>query len=130
MIVPGYLIARVAEAVCVRVGVALPVTVKTKVPRGALLLVVIVRVALPGATSLAGAKVAYVPVGRPLAVRPTDPLKLPWTETETVYVVDEPRLMLREPGLIARPKSGGGLTMRVAEVVRVVEPLVPLIVSW
>ena len=44
--------------------------------------------------------------------------------------MDEPRLTVREPGLIARPKSGGGLTTRVAEVVRVVEPLVPPTVSW
>ena len=131
MTVPGYLIVRVAVAVCGSPAVALPVTLKPDVPRGALPLV-IVRVVLPGALSVAVAdvKVALVPIGRSLTVRLTDPLKPPWEETETVYVVEEPRLTLREPGLIARPKSGGGLTMRVAEVVRVVEPLVPLIVSW
>ena len=111
------------------VAVALPVTVRAKVPRGALLTVVILSVALPGATTEVGVKLAFVPLGRPLILRLTEPLKLPWDETETVYVVEEPRLMLRELGLIASPKSGAGLTTRVAEVVCVVEPLVPLIVS-
>ncbi len=97
-------------------------------PRGALLLVVILRVALPGATTEVGVKLALAPFGRPLTLRLTDPLKLPWDEAETVYVVEEPRLMLRELGLIPSEKSGGGLTTRVAEVVCVVEPLVPLIV--
>ena len=116
--------------VCVGVAVvALPVTVRTKVPRGALLLVAILSVALPGEATAAGVKLALVPGGRPLTARLTDPVKLPWEETETVYVVEEPRLMVRELGLIARPKSGGGLTTSVAKVVCVVEPLVPLIVS-
>ena len=122
---------RVAEMVCVGVAVvALPVTSRTKVPRGALLLVVILSVVVPpAATTEAGAKLALVPGGRPLTVRLTDPVKLPWDKTETADVVEEPRLMLRELGLIARPKSGGGLTTSVARVVCVVEPLVPLIVS-
>ena len=124
------MIVRVAEAVCVSPAVALPVALKTNVPRGALPLVMIFRVALPGATTVTGVNMALVPVGSPLTARLTGPLKLPWEETETAYVVEEPRLTLRELGLMARPKSGGGLTTRVAEVVRAVEPLVPLIVSW
>jgi len=72
----------VTETVRVGIAVAVPVTLKTKVPRGALLLVVILSVALPGATTEAGAKLAVVPVGRPLTVRLTDPAKLPWDETE------------------------------------------------
>ena len=84
MIVPGYLIVTVAEAVCGSPAVALPVTLKPNVPRGALPLVVIVRVVLPGALSVADVKVALVPIGRSLTVRLTDPLKPPWEETETV----------------------------------------------
>ena len=123
----GYLSVRVIGTVCV--AVALPITVRVKVPRGALLVVVIWSVALPGATTEVGVKLAFVPLGRPLRLRLTEPLKLPWDESETAYVVEEPRLMLREMGLIASPKSAAGLTTRVAGVVRVVEPLVPLTVS-
>ena len=84
MIVLRYLIVRVTEAVCVGATGPLPVTVRGKVPRGALRLVVIVRVALPEPTSMAGAKVALVPVGRPRTARLTDSLKPPWEDTETV----------------------------------------------
>ena len=84
MIVPRYLVVRVTEAVCVSPAGPLPVTVRGKVPRDALLLVVIVRVALPEPTSVAGVKVALVPVGRPRTARPTDPLKPPWEDTETL----------------------------------------------
>ncbi len=122
-----YLSVSVAVALCTVVA-PVPVTVRTKVPRGALRLVVILRVALPGATTEVGVKLALAPLGRPLTLRLTDPLKLPWDETETVYAVDEPRLILRELGLMVSEKSGGGLTTSVAGTVRVVEPLVPLTV--
>ena len=60
-----YLSVSVAVALCMVVA-PVPVTVRTKVPRGALRLVVILRVALPGATTEVGVKLALAPFGRPL----------------------------------------------------------------
>ena len=77
-----YLSVSVAVALCMVVALV-PVTVRTKVPRGALLLVVILSVALPGATTEVGVKLVLAPFGRPLTLRLTNPLKLPWRETET-----------------------------------------------
>ncbi len=80
----------------------------------------------------AGLKPAVTPDGRPVAVRPTDPAKLPLGVIETEYVVPPPAVTVRDAGVTPSEKSPVGeaaWTTRVAGAEWLRLPLVPVIVN-
>jgi hypothetical protein len=85
-----------------------PVIVSVGLPAGVLPAVVIVKIELPGALREAGANVAVAPVGRPLALRLTDPVNPLMAPTLTVYVVLPPALTVWVLGVADTVKSGLG----------------------
>jgi len=113
------------------VRLLLPVIVKLYVPAGVVLLVFTVNVDEPLPVTLVGVNVGLAPDGRPLTLKPTVPLKPFKAETETVYVVPEPAVTVRDDGVALIEKSGDGawaFTVSVAEAVCVRPPPVPVIV--
>ena len=98
-------------------------------PLVVLLLVEIVRVDWPEVLTDDGLKVGVAPLGNPLKLNLTIPVKPPEGVTVTEYVVLLPRLTVLELGLAASEKFAGVATTRVAPTVCRVEPLVPVMVS-
>jgi hypothetical protein len=94
-------------AVCVTAPLV-PVIVSVGLPAGVFPAVIIVKIELPGALREAGANVAVAPVGRPLALRLTDPVNPLMAPTLTVYVVLPPALTVWVLGVANTVKSGLG----------------------
>src|SRR5580693_7365364 len=94
-------------AVCVTAPLV-PVIVSVGLPAGVFPAVIIVKIELPGALREAGANVAVAPVGRPLALRLTDPVNPLMAPTLTVYVVLPPALTVWVLGVADTVKSGLG----------------------
>jgi hypothetical protein len=102
--------------------------VSANVPTALFEPVVTWRVVLPDAVTVLGVKLALAPLGRPDAENETAPTNPPTAETETAYDVLLPFLTVRELGLTASAKSGGGggaSTIRVTITERVRAPLDP-----
>jgi hypothetical protein len=76
-------------------------------------------------------KLALTPLGNPLALKVTSPVKPPVRVTVIVLVPLAPRLIVRLVGLGESEKSGvcGWFTVRLSVVVRVRPPPVPVIVT-
>ena len=86
--------------------------------------------AVPAPLMLAGLTVAVPTLpGRPDADSATLPAN-PFSEpTETMKTPLPPAFTLAEPGVAPRVKSGGAVTLSVADVVRVSEPPLAVMVS-
>src|SRR5262245_44471469 len=82
-----------------------PLTVTVERPVVAVLEAVRVKVVLAPVVE-AGEKLAVTPLGRPLAVKATLPVKPPVRVIAIVLVTLDPRLTVRLPGLAASEKSG------------------------
>lgn len=102
----------------------LPVIVRVRVPFCPFFIVLTVNTDVPEPSSDAGLKVAVVREGSPVTVRFTGPENAAPAVTVTVYVVELPRLIVRDAGVAAIVKSP--LTTSVTFAVRVRGPLVPL----
>jgi hypothetical protein len=78
-----------------------------------------------------GAKVPVAPVGSPVTLIATAPVKPPEGVTVAVYVVDRPWAIVRDAGVAVTVKSAveTAFTTRVTVVERTRVPLVPVIVS-
>src|SRR6185369_7315296 len=85
-----------------------PVIVKVLVPTGVDVLVVTVRVEDPGAALEAGLKPAVAPLGRPLTLQATAPLKPLMLPAFTVYVVLLPGVTVCDDGVAETEKSVNG----------------------
>src|SRR4030095_15139633 len=107
-----------------------PVTVTVAAPRVAVPEAVNVNTLL---VPVAGfePKLALTPLGNPLALKVTSPVKPPVRVTVTVLVPLAPRLIVRLVGLAVSEKSGvcGWFTVRLIVVVRVRPPPVPVTVT-
>ena len=104
--------------------------VNGNVPLVVLVVVVTVIVVDPAVVTDDGLKLELAPVGNPLALKVTVPVKPLIGETVTVYVVLSPRLTVCEEGVAEIEKSGAvAWTTSVAVEVRVRVPLVPVIVK-
>src|SRR5262245_50912866 len=107
-----------------------PVTVTAAAPRVAVPEAVNVNTLLvPGAGFVP--KLALTPLGNPLALNVTSPVKPPVRVTVIVLVPLAPRLTVRLVGLGESEKSGvcGWFTVRLSVVVRVRPPPVPVTVT-
>jgi hypothetical protein len=87
-----------------------PVIVIVDGPSGVLPFVVIVSVEFPDPVIVAGAKVAAVPAGNPLAFKFTLPLKPLNDPIEAEYIAELPNGTVCDPGEAEIEKSGDGLT--------------------
>ena len=107
-----------------------PVMVRTYEPLRVPALTVTVIVELPADDGL-GLNDAVMPEGSPLTFSVTAPLKPPLLVMFTVVEPRVPCVMERLPGAAERRKSPAGavVTTSMAVVVRVIEPLLPVIVS-
>ena len=85
-------------------------------------------VAVPEVVTEVGLKVAVAPVGNPLALNVTVPVKPFCAVTLGVYVVLLPWTIVRELGVAVSVKFGAALTTSVAVALCVRLPLVPVIV--
>jgi hypothetical protein len=86
-------------------GPLVPVTVRVELPTGVLSVVVIVRVELPELLIETGENVAVAPVGRPLALRLTEPVYAFVAPRFTVYVVLPPAFTVWVDGVADTEKS-------------------------
>ena len=95
------------------------------------LLVFMFSVAEPGAFTELELNVAVTPVGAPLTLSATAPLKPFTTPTLTVELPLPPAFTVREVGDADTVKSGGGGTVTCKDTLAVCDrlPLVPVIVS-
>jgi hypothetical protein len=103
------------------------VTVTVAEPKGAVLDAVRVRTLL-GPVVEAWLKLAVTPLGNPLALKVTPPVKPPVRVIEIVLVPFASRLIARLAGLAASVNPGDG-TVRLIVVVRVRLPLTPVTVT-
>ena len=108
-----------------------PVMVSVRFPTAALLPTLTVRVDVPEPVTEVGLKLAVTRVPNPLTLRFTAPANPPDPVIVTVYVVDVPRVTVREAGdaEIVKLGFGAGFTtsVTVAECTRL--PLVPVMVK-
>jgi hypothetical protein len=120
---------RLIDAVRVRLP-PVPVTVTVAAPRVAVPEAVNVNTLLVPVAE-AGLKLALTPLGNPLALKATAPVKPPVRVIVIVLVPLAPRLTVRLVGLAANEKSGvgGWATVRLMVVVRARLPLVPVTVT-
>ena len=103
-----------------------------KVPAGVLALVVTDMVEDPDPVTEVGLKLALAPLGNPLALKVTVPLKPPDPVAVAVYEVPLPAVTVCEAGVAVTEKSPttGAVTTNVTEAVWVGPPvLVPVMVS-
>lgn len=94
-----------------------------------MLAVVTDSVELPEPTTEVGLKLVEAPVGNPLTVKFTVPLKPPVPASLTEYEVPEPAVTVWLEGDAVRLKSPAEFTTRVTFVEWPNVPLVPVIVS-
>jgi len=80
--------------------------VRVKLPAGVLLAVVIVSVELLPALTDVGLNVPLAPVGKPVTLKPTEPVKPLTAVVFTVYVVVPATVTVCELGLADSVKSG------------------------
>src|SRR5713101_6580657 len=108
-----------------------PVMVSVEVLCGAVLLVVMVSVAEPGAFTELALNVAVTPAGAPLTLSATAPLNPFTTPTLTVELVLLPAVTVSELGDADTEKSGGGggCTVNDTLAVCVRLPLTPVTVN-
>ena|SRR5436190_14182497 len=83
-----------------------PLTVKLKVPTGAVAATATVIVDAAAPVVDCGLNVTVVPDGRPLALRSTRPVKPPSADTETVNALLLPGAIVPLVGVTLRAKSG------------------------
>ncbi len=122
---------RVRVILCVTVPqtvVAVPVMVTGKVPADVELLVEMLNAEEPGPAGF-GLKLALAPVGKPVALKDTVPLKPLSGLTVMVLLALPPGLTVAEVGFATNVKSAGAVTTRLTVVVCVRPPLVPVMVS-
>jgi hypothetical protein len=118
---------RVTVVLCVRLPLT-PVRVRVYAPAGVEVEVVTVSVDEPPPVIVVGLNAAVAPVGNPLALKVTTPVKPLTAVVVKVYVLLSPASTVRVLGVAATVKLGGtGFTMRIgsglAAFIRL--PLVP-----
>ena len=95
-----------------------PVTVSVYVPAGVVVLVLTDIVEEPEPVTEVGLKLALAPVGKPLTLNATAPVKPPDAVTVAVYEVPAPAVTVCDDGVAAMeklgPEAGGGSTQLFA----------------
>src|SRR5262245_8647957 len=104
-----------------------PVIVKLYVPEVTFRFVLMFSVELPVPVRVDAAKLALARLGMPLTLKDTEPVKVPALPTVTVYVVLDPREIIRLVGVAESVKLA--VTTNVTFTVWVSVPLVAVIVS-
>jgi len=106
-----------------------PVIEMFVVPVGVLLWALKFTTLVPLLLSEEGAKLAFTPEGRPLALRDTLPVRLPRKVMVIVLVGFDPGVNVTAAGDAEMVKFGSAVTLRVRFALEVVEPLVPVTVT-
>jgi hypothetical protein len=108
-----------------------PLIVNGYVPATVVPVVRTVSVDVPEVVTEVGANVGVAPVGSPVTLIVTAPVKPPEGVTVAVYVVDAPCTIEREAGVAVTVKSAveTAFTTRVTVVLWLKVPLVPVIVT-
>ena len=122
------LIINVTVALCCN-DPLVPVMVSVLVLAGIVFVVVIVNVEEPEPLTEVGLKLPLAPVGKPLTLHVTVPLKPLVAVAVAVQVALLPAVTVWDDGVAETEKSGAGLTTKVTVVLCTKLPLVPVIVS-